>query len=319
MLGWQLFTAFLTDLVFGDPPGMPHPVRGFGVFISKGEAIIRRITRSNRALFWSGAFLAVSLACGVGLGTWLLLRLLQRTSPAVALIASLYLAYSTLSIRGLDEAASAVVNRLRNNDREGARSSLAMIVGRDTQSLDENEILRAVMETVAENCCDGVVAPLFYLALGGVPAALAYKAINTLDSMIGYKNDRYFYFGKFAARLDDAANYLPARFTALLVVLAAWCLGMNGLNALRITLRDAHLQPSPNSGYPEAAFAGALGVRFGGLNLYQGKPSQKTYLGEPCRMLSVDLFSQVRRLFYATSAAMLVVDLLASACLGRFR
>lgn len=317
MPGWQLLTAFLTDLVFADPPGMPHPVRGFGVFISKGEAILRRIAHSNRALFWSGALLAVTLTSGVGFGTWLLLKLLQRTSPAVAVVTSLYLAYSTLSIRGLDQAGSAVVNRLRNNDRDSARLSLAMIVGRDTQSLDENEILRAVTETVAENCCDGVVAPLFYLALGGVPAALTYKAISTLDSMIGYKNDRYFYFGKFAARLDDTANYVPARLTALLVALAAWCLGLNGLNALRITLRDAHLQPSPNSGYPEAAFAGALGVRLGGLNLYQGQPSQKAYLGEPCRMLSVDLFPQVRRLFYATSAAMLVVGLLASACLGR--
>jgi adenosylcobinamide-phosphate synthase len=317
--GWQLFTAFLADLVFGDPPGMPHPVRGFGVFISKGERIIRRTVRSNRALFWSGALLVVALTCGVALGTWLSLNLLQRASPALTLITSLYLAYSTLSIRGLDKAGSAVVNRLRNNDREGARSSLAMIVGRDTQNLDESEILRAVTETVAENCCDGVVAPLFYLALGGVPAALTYKAINTLDSMIGYKNDRYFYLGKFAARLDDAANYLPARLTALLVVLAAWCLGLNGRNALRITLRDAHLQPSPNSGYPEAAFAGALGVRLGGLNLYEGQPSQKSYLGEPRRMLNVDLFPQVRWLFYATSAAMLVVGLLASACLERAR
>jgi adenosylcobinamide-phosphate synthase len=316
---WQFLVAFLADLAFGDPPGMPHPVRLFGFFISQGERFIRRFAHSNRALFWGGAALVLTLTCAVSVGTWLLLRFLRHASPTTTVIVALYLAYSTLSVRGLADAGTMVVNYLRKEDLAGARSSLAMIVGRDTETLDEPEILRAVIETVAENCCDGVVAPLFYLSLGGAPAAIAYKAINTLDSMIGYKNDRYFFFGKFAARLDDVANFLPARLTALLVAVAAFCLRLRVRDALRVTWRDARLQPSPNSGYPEAAFAGALGVRLGGLNFYSGKPSPKAYLGEMQRPLTLDLFPEVRRLFYATSSAMLGLSVLISACLWGIR
>jgi adenosylcobinamide-phosphate synthase len=312
---WQLLVAFLADLAFGDPPGMPHPVRLFGFFISRGERFIRRFAQSNRALFWGGAALVLTLTCAVSVGSWLLLRFLRHASPATAVIVALYLAYSTLSVRGLADAGTRVVNYLRKEDLAGARSSLAMIVGRDTETLDELEILRAVIETVAENCCDGVVAPLLYMSIGGVPAALAYKAVNTLDSMIGYKNDRYFFFGKFAARVDDVANFLPARLTALLVAVAAFCLRLRVRDAIRVTWRDARLQPSPNSGYPEAAFAGALGVRLGGLNFYSGKPSPKAYLGEMQRPLTLDLFPEVRRLFYATSSAMLGVSVLISASL----
>jgi adenosylcobinamide-phosphate synthase len=316
---WQLVVAFFADLAFGDPPGMPHPVRLFGFFISQGEKFIRRVARSNRALFCGGATLVITLTCTVFAGTWLLLRFLNHASPTAAVIVALFLAYTTLSIRGLADAGTIVVSRLQQKDLAGARAGLAMIVGRDTETLDEPEILRAVTETVAENCCDGVVAPLFYLALGGVPAALTYKAINTLDSMIGYKNDRYFFFGKVAARLDDAANFVPARLTALLVAVAAYCLRLRALDALRVTWRDARLQPSPNSGYPEAAFAGALGIRLGGLNFYGGKPAEKAYLGEMRRPLDQALFSEVRYLFYATSSAMLVTSVLISACLWGIR
>jgi adenosylcobinamide-phosphate synthase len=319
MPAWQLLVAFLADLAFGDPPGMPHPVRLFGFFISQGERFIRNVVRSNRALFWSGAALVLTLTCAVFAGTWLLLRFLRHASPATAVIVALYLAYSTLSVRGLADAGATVVTHLQRKDLDGARASLAMIVGRDTESLDEPEILRAVTETVAENCCDGVVAPLLYLSLGGAPAALAYKAINTLDSMIGYKNERYFFFGKFAARLDDVVNFIPARLTALLVAVAAFCLRLRALDALRVTWRDARLQPSPNSGYPEAAFAGALGIRLGGLNFYGGKPSEKAYLGEMRRPLTQDLFPEVRYLFYATSSAMLAMSVLISACFWGIR
>jgi adenosylcobinamide-phosphate synthase len=319
MPGWEILVAFLGDIAFGDPPSMPHPVRLFGLLIARGEQILRRILHSNRALFCGGAVLVLTLTCTASFGAWLLIRLLQHTSPTAATFATLYWAYSTLSVRGLDEAGAAVVAHLRNQDLARARSSLAMIVGRDTEMLDEAEILRTVTETVAENCCDGVVAPLFYLSLGGVPAALAYKAINTLDSMIGYKNERYFFFGKFAARVDDVANFIPARLTALLVVAAAFCLRLRACDAARITRRDAHLQPSPNSGYPEAAFAGALGIRLGGRNFYRGQLSVKAYLGESDRPLTVNLFREVRYLFYVTSSTMLVVSMAISACLWGIR
>lgn len=312
MPAWQLLTVCLADLVFGDPHRMPHPVRLFGVFISQGERILRKIARSERALLLGGALLVLLLTSGVAIATWLALRTLSRMSPLAGIIVGLYLAYSTISIRGLDDAGNKVVTELRRKELETARASLSMIVGRDTAALDEAEILRAVTETVAENCCDGVVAPLFYLALGGVPSALTYKAINTLDSMIGHKSERYFYFGKVAARLDDLANFAPARLTAVLVAAAAWFLRLPWLNALRIVRRDAHLQPSPNSGYPEAAFAGALGIRLGGLNSYGGRPSQKAYLGDAQNPLTTELYPQVRRLFYATSVAMLAVSLVAA-------
>lgn len=316
---WQLLTACLADLAFGDPQWMPHPVRLFGAFISHGETILRRIARSDRALLYGGAALVLLLTSGVAVGTWLLLKTLARASPAAGALVALYLAYSTLSIRGLAQAGNEVIDQLRGNDMEKARVRLAMIVGRDTGTLDEPEILRAVTETVAENCCDAVVAPLFYLALGGAPAALTYKAINTLDSMVGYKNERYFYFGKFAARLDDIANFVPARLTALLVALAALLVHLPWRNALRIVRRDARLQPSPNSGYPEAAFAGALGIRLGGLNFYGGEPSRKAYLGDAQNPLTVDLYLRVRRLFYATSAVALGGSLAAAACIWRTR
>lgn len=317
MPAWQLLAACLADLAFGDPHWIPHPVRLFGVFISHGETTIRKIARSDRALFYGGAILVLTLVASVALGAWLLIRILAEASTAAGALVTLYLAYSTLSIRGLDQAGNTVVTHLRDQDEEKARSSLAMIVGRDTGSLDEPEILRAVAETVAENCCDGVVAPLFYLALGGVPAAMTYKAINTLDSMIGYKNERYFYFGKFAARLDDVANFVPARLTALLVAAAAWFLRLPSRHVLQIVRRDAHLQPSPNSGYPEAAFAGALGIRLGGLNFYGGQPSRKAYLGDARNALTIDLYPEMRRLFYATSAMMVGVSLAAAACIRR--
>jgi adenosylcobinamide-phosphate synthase len=315
MPGWQLVVAFLADLAFGDPPCMPHPVRLFGFFISQGERLARKIAHSNRALFWAGAALTIALTCAISTGAWLVLKLLYHPSPAAAIIVALYLAYSTLSVRGLADAGTAVVTHLQHKDLAGARASLAMIVGRDTDTLDEPEILRAVTETIAENCCDGVVAPLFYLSLGGVPAALAYKAVNTLDSMIGHKNNRYFFFGKFAARLDDVANFIPARLTALLIAAAAFCLRLGALGALRAAWRDARFQPSPNSGYPEAAFAGALGIRLGGLNFYRGQPYQKAYLGEMQRPLTLDRFAEIRHLLYATSAAMLSLSFLISACL----
>lgn len=317
MAAWQLLTACVADLLFGDPRWMPHPVRLFGVFISQGEMLIRKMARTERALLCGGVLLVLLLTSGVAIGTWLGLRTLSRVSRAAGIVVVLYLAYSTISIRGLDDAGNKVVGELRRKEVEKARVSLSMIVGRDTDGLDEAEILRAVTETVAENCCDGVVAPLFYLALGGVPAALTYKAINTLDSMIGYKNERYFYFGRFAARLDDVANIVPARLTAALVAVAAWLLRLPWRNVLRIVVRDAHLQPSPNSGYPEAAFAGALGIRLGGLNLYGGRPSQKAYLGDEQNALAVELYPRVRRLFYATSFLMLALSLAFAAFVWR--
>jgi adenosylcobinamide-phosphate synthase len=316
--GLEITLAWLADLALGDPQWMPHPVRFFGFLTKLGEKMARLGTVSNRRLLLAGAVVAAAIALGTCGGAWFLLSVIKSVSPFSAALVTVYLAYSALSLRALDEAGCEVIEFLANGRLEDARASLAMIVGRDTKHLEETEILRAVIETVAENSSDGVIAPLFYLAIGGIPAALAYKAINTMDSMIGYKNDRYLYFGRIAARLDDVVNLVPARLTAALAILASLILRLEWRHALRVVLRDANSQPSPNSGFAEAAFAGALGIQLGGTNSYAGQVTRKAYLGDWERQLARELFPQVRRLLYGTCGLGLVMSLTLSALWGRF-
>ncbi len=301
MTSTQILFAYAGDLVFGDPLWLPHPVRGIGFLASASEKLCRRIGSSPRQLLLLGLLTAVLIPSATGAVTWLLLKEVARLSSLAGTIASVILAYTVLSVRSLDGAAQVVVNHLKHARIAEARAALGMIVGRDTRTLDETEIIRATIETVAENTSDGIVAPLFYLAIGGVPAAIAYKAINTLDSMFGYKDERYLYFGRASARLDDLANYLPARLTAVLVTVSAFFLGLSWRKAIKIVLRDARSQPSPNAGFPEAAYAGALRIRLGGSNVYGGRAVQKAYLGDAERSLTAGLQTMVRRLLYATS------------------
>ena len=308
MTATQLLVAYVADLAFADPPWLPHPVRFFGLVTSVMEKTCRKFARTPRALRAVGVLTALAVSSGAGLGAWVLLKWVRNSSVLAEYALSTYLAYTTLSLRELDRAGRQVVLELRGGHLERARSALAMIVGRDTRTLDTCEIVRAVIETVAENTSDGVVAPMFYLALGGVPAALTYKAINTLDSMIGYKDDRYLYFGWAAARLDDVVNFLPSRLSALLAIAASFILRLSWKRSFRIVRRDARLQPSPNSGFPEAAYAGAIGVRLGGINVYDGRDVRKAYLGDPIRELEPDLYPEVKRLLYTTSALMLIMS-----------
>ena len=300
------------------PLCLPHPVRFFGFLTMLGEKMSRLGAGSNRQLLLAGAAVAAGIALGTCGGSWFVLSAIKRVSPLAAALATVYLAYSALSLRALDQAGCEVIEFLKSGRLEDARASLAMIVGRDAKHLEETEILRAVIETMAENSSDGVIAPLFYLAIGGIPAALAYKSINTMDSMIGYRNDRYLYFGRLAARLDDVVNFVPARLTAVLAILASLILRLEWRGALRVVLRDARSQPSPNSGFPEAAFAGALRIRLGGANSYAGRETRKAYLGDPERQLARELFPQVRRLLYGTCGLGLVMSLTLSALWWRF-
>jgi adenosylcobinamide-phosphate synthase len=223
----------------------------------------------------------------------------------------IYWIFALLAVRDLDLQSWAAIKALRAGDIELARERLSRIVGRDTAALDEAEIVRGAIETVAENLSDAVVAPLFYLALAGPVGMAAYKAVNTMDSMVGYRSERYREFGRFAARADDIANFVPARITAALICACAVLPGFRTRDAFRIALRDGASQPSPNAGWPEAAAAGALGVRLGGLNFYHGVPAPKPPLGDAVRPLSVSLFPRVRVMLYATSA--LAVALVAGA------
>jgi adenosylcobinamide-phosphate synthase len=272
--------AYALDWLVGDPEWAPHPVRWMGWLIQTGEGFLRRFVHTPRAEFVGGLLLSLFVVGVFGVGSWLLLMWLGRSNQMAALVVALYFAVTTLATRSLLDEARAVRRLLLVSDISGARRQVARIVGRDTAELDEPEVTRAVIETLAESASDGVVAPMFYLAIGGAPAALAYKAVNTLDSMIGHRDERYEFFGKFAARLDDAANFIPARLTALLFILGAWALRLDWRGAWRVLLRDGAKHKSPNAGRPEAAMAGALGVRLGGTNYYDGEPHYGQSLGD---------------------------------------
>ncbi len=284
MNGIVILSAAVMDLVFGDPRRLPHPVRAIGWLINKSETILRRSVRSPHAEKAAGVVLVLIVISVVYCVSQALILAAFRYSVFLGFLVSTLIAYTTLAARGLSDSARTVLSGLVAGDIVSARKDLAMIVGRDTAHLDEKEIVRAVVETVAENTSDGVIAPLFYLAIGGPALALAYKAVNTLDSMVGYKNKRYINFGWAAARLDDLANYIPARITGILIALSTG-LVFRSLLAVRssfaMMLRDGRNHPSPNSGYPEAAMAGALGIRLGGPSTYAGQPFEKPYLGDP--------------------------------------
>ena len=271
--------AVLLDLLLGDPEWLPHPVRWIGWATSRLEALLRPRRGSARGEFAAGAVLTGIVAGGSAL---LAKAVFPPRRPASKLrfAFEVSLAASCLALRNLLEEANKTIRLLDRGDLQGARKQLARIVGRDTENLSPSEISRAVIETLAESLCDGVVAPMFYLALGGVPAALGYKAANTLDSMIGHRDDRYLYFGRAAARLDDAANLVPARLTAMLIAAtAAAAPKADPWTALTTWRRDGSKHASPNAGQTEAAMAGALQVRLGGTNSYDGEPVSSPPLG----------------------------------------
>ncbi len=308
-----ILSAFLLDLALGDPRWLPHPVRAMGWLIQRTEAALRHFTTSPRSEKYAGALLVVLVVLpAYGLST-LLLFLASSCSPVLGVIIAVLLASTTLAAHDLARSARSVSVRLGKGDLAGARQALSMIVGRDTANLDEQAITRAAVETVAENASDGVIAPLFYLALGGPALAMAYKAVNTLDSMVGYKNAAYKNFGWAAARLDDLANFVPARITAVLLSLAAWCLsGASGSAAVRVSLRDGRKHTSPNSGYPEAAVAGALGLRLGGPSAYGGQVLAKPVIGDELRYFDKKCIEKSIRLMYCASTFGVLAAVLAA-------
>ncbi len=297
-----ILTAFALDLTLGDPARLPHPVRLIGGMIRAAEKTLRGFTSSPASEKAAGLFLVIAIVLPVYAISHIIILYAFKASSLTGIFVSALMAYFTLAARGLGDAATAVLRRLDAGDAAGARTELSMVVGRDTENLDEREIVRAAVETTAENTSDGVVAPLFYLALGGPALAMAYKAINTLDSMVGYRNERYLYFGRASAKMDDVANFIPSRITAALICLAAGLLpGFSCGRALKILFRDGRSHPSPNSGYPEAAMAGALGVRFGGPSTYAGRISQKPYIGDDINDLHKKNIALSVRLMYCCS------------------
>jgi len=280
-----------------------------GRLIQAGENFARGFVRTRRAEFVGGATLSLLVVVIFGMGSWGLLAWLGGRNRELEFVVALYFAMTTLATRSLLDEARAVRRLLLDSDLAGARRQVARIVGRDTQALDEAEVGRAVIETLAESASDGIVAPMFYLAIGGAPAALAYKAVNTLDSMIGHRDERYEFFGKFAARLDDAVNFIPARLTALLFVSAAGILRLDWRGAWRVLWRDGAKHKSPNAGRPEAAMAGALAVQLGGTNYYDGEPHHGPRLGDAKRPLDDRALRDALRLTAYASLFMFVICL----------
>jgi adenosylcobinamide-phosphate synthase len=286
-----LHIGFLLDLTLGDPPRIPHIVVAMGKTIEWCERALRRALPAQRiGELLGGSVLAaavVTLWTGIGFSA---VSVAERAHPLLALALESFVCWQILATKSLAGAGARVHAALAENDIPAARKAVGMIVGRDTAALSPAGVARAAVETVAENTSDGIVAPMLFFAVGGAPLALAYKAINTMDSMLGYRNEKYRFFGSAAARLDDAANFLPARLTALLMILAAAVYGtgrgFDWRRALRVYRRDRNAHSSPNAGHPESACAGALGIQLGGDSSYGGRLVRKPALGDASRAVA---------------------------------
>jgi adenosylcobinamide-phosphate synthase len=305
-----LGTAFILDLLIGDPPSWPHPVVFIGRLIGVLVRWVRRVFSSPMALRLAGVgivILVVGLAYGAA---WGLIALAGWLHPLFGAAVGVYLAFTCLAVKGLYDQTWRVALALRERDMDHARRLLGMVVGRETRRLDRPAMIRALVETVAENFSDGVVAPLFYLALGGPALGMAYKAVNTLDSMIGYKDDRYRHLGWAAARLDDLAGFIPARLAALLIALAAGCLGFQGKRAFAVWWTEGRRHSSPNAGRPEAAMAGALDLRLGGPNVYGGVLVEKPYIGQGSAYPTIGRVLAAERIMLLASGFMLALGMI---------
>lgn len=293
-----LALAYGADLLLGDPWWFPHPVRGMGWAIAWGERILRGVMSWERL---AGAFLVIGIVGASSVGTWWLIHTATASSRWLGLAVAVVLMFSCLSTRDLAVESYQVLRALETNDLPLARQRVARIVGRDTDRLDRAEVVRATLETIAESTLDGILSPLFYFVLGGVPLAVAYKAINTLDSMVGHRSARYIRFGWAAAKVDTWANWLPARWSTVVFAAAAWFCGKRARQSWLCAWRDGYGGPVPNAGIPEAALAGALGVRLGGVNWYQGQAVQMPWMGDAERPLEPQRIVEAVRLMYAAS------------------
>ena len=296
------FFGFILDMIFGDPQGFPHPVRLMGGLISALEK--RLLDMGNRnpdRELKNGKFLAAAVLLSVSAVSSAVFIAAYFAHPIFGACAEAFMTYQILAAKGLKSESMKVFDRLERDDLSGARKEVSMIVGRDTDNLDAEGVTKAAVETVAENTSDGVVAPMLYCAVGGPVLGLMYKAVNTMDSMIGYKNDKYLYFGRAAAKLDDAANFLPARISAVFMLFSAFIGGFDFKNALRIYKRDRLKHSSPNSAHTEAVCAGALGVRLAGDAVYFGKTVKKPFIGEALRKIEPKDIRRANRLMYFTA------------------
>lgn len=305
---FALLAGFVLDLLFGDPRRLYHPVCLIGNLIAALEKRIRSIfPKTKNGELWGGAVETALVCIFCTAVPFVMLRILYRVSRIAGFLLETFWCYQLLAANSLRKESMRVYDRLKNGTLDEARYAVSMIVGRDTQSLSEEGIIRAAVETVAENTSDGVVAPMLFMAVGGAPLMFLYKGINTMDSMLGYKNEKYLYFGRCAAKLDDLANYIPARLSAWLMILAAPFAGLDAKEAARIYKRDRRNHASPNSAQTESVMAGALHIQLAGDAWYFGKLYKKPTIGDGIRPVEPEDIQRAGRFLYAASALAAIV------------
>lgn len=297
-----LLIGFTLDLIFGDPYWLYHPVCVIGNLIAFLEKRIRKIFPKSHKGELAGGTLVVLLVCLFSFGVPLAVtRMLYCCAPLAGFVLETFWCYQLFAAKSLKTESMKVYDRLKNGTIEEARYAVSMIVGRDTKSLTEAGVIKAAVETIAESTSDGIIAPMCYMALGGVPLMFLYKGINTMDSMLGYKNEKYLYFGRCAAKLDDVANYIPARIAGCLMAAASFLVSLDGKNSWKIFRRDRRNHASPNSAHTESAMAGALNVQLAGDAWYFGKLYKKPFIGDADRPVEVEDIKRANKLMYATA------------------
>lgn len=302
----SLYIGYIIDLIVGDPYSFPHPVKYIGKLIKVVENFVRKTAKTDRGLKIGGFFLWFVTVGTTFAVTYLIVKL-ARFNTIVYVAVNSILIYTTLATKCLKDEAKKIYEVLKTGDLQKSRIQLSYIVGRDTENLDEKEIIRATVETVAENTVDGLIAPLFYAFIGGAPLAMAYKAINTLDSTVGYKNEKYLHIGFASAKIDDIANYIPSRISVILFTIGNFFLGNDYKNCFKISIRDRKNHKSPNCAFSEGAVAGALGIQLGGTNVYFGETVYKPTIGDKTREIEVEDIARTNKILYATSLTSMLV------------
>lgn len=303
-----IVAGFILDLIFGDPHWLPHPICLIGNLIGFLEKNLRRLLAPGKTALLLGGALMVVIVISLSYAVpYALLMLAEQVSPWLRFALETIMFYQIFATKCLRDESMKVYTALHNNDLEDARVKLSWIVGRDTKELTAEEVTKGAVETVAENTADGIIAPMFYMFIGGAPLAFLYKGINTMDSMVGYKNDKFLYFGRCAAKLDDVANFIPARITGILMILASYFLNMNAAGAWKIFWRDRYNHLSPNSAMTESVTAGALNIQLGGDHYYFGKLVHKDTIGDNIRPVVAEDIVAVNNLLYMTAVISLLL------------
>jgi adenosylcobinamide-phosphate synthase len=301
--------AYFLDIVLGDPRWLPHPVKIMGRSITFLEKRLRS-GQQAKILRIRGTALTLIVVGASAFSAYLVLAFMRKINPVAGSATWVFLAYTCLATKDLLVHARAISREIKVGNIFAAQKKLSRIVGRDTELLSESEIIKATVESIAENTNDGIIAPLFYLILGGPVLGIVYKAANTLDSMVGHKDEKYMHFGWFSARLDDIANFIPARISGLLIAISSFISGKDSKNSLKVMRKDGNKHPSPNAGFPEAAMAGALGIKLGGPSTYEGRLCIKPYIGEDKGSLQLSLIEDALTIAFISSILMLSIGVL---------